>query len=95
MEDIGEALPDDDAGEDVDLESFGKKKKKKKKDRGGDIDDMGDDDENKENDDNSLSVTGSNMAGSELGAYSSSKISSESLSPSKAKQGNDSLMFSI
>merc|ERR1711963_1273978 len=39
MEDVGEALPDDDAGEDVDLESFGKKKKKKKKDRGGDIDD--------------------------------------------------------
>merc|ERR1712018_432677 len=33
MDDVEDALPDDDAGDDLDLESFGKKKKKKKKDR--------------------------------------------------------------
>ena len=36
-------------GDDLDLESFGKKKKKKKKDRVGDIDDDKEDGENKEN----------------------------------------------
>ena len=37
-------------GDDLDLESFGKKKKKKKKERVGDLDaDDKDDDENKEN----------------------------------------------
>merc|ERR1712198_211565 len=49
MDDVEDALPDDDAGDDLDLESFGKKKKKKKKDRVGDIDDDKEDGENKEN----------------------------------------------
>merc|ERR1712242_683212 len=49
MDDVEDALPDDDAGDDLDLESFGKKKKKKKERVGGlDADDK-DDDENKEN----------------------------------------------
>merc|ERR1712141_477661 len=49
MEDLEEALPDDD-GDDVDLESFGKKKKpKKRKDRTLDMDADENDGENKEN----------------------------------------------
>lgn len=52
MEDLDEALPDDDGQEDnLDLDTFGKKKKKKRpKDRTGDLDaDDGNDGENKEN----------------------------------------------
>jgi len=50
MEDLEDALPDDDEDENLDLDTFGKKKKKKKKDRGGDVDmDDANDGENKEN----------------------------------------------
>jgi len=50
MEDLEEALPDEDGEDDLNLDTFGKKKKKKKKDRLGDADgDDADDGENKEN----------------------------------------------
>jgi len=52
MEDLEDALPDDEEEEDLDLDTNfgGKKKKKKKKDRGGDVDaDEMNDGENKEN----------------------------------------------
>merc|ERR1712141_72813 len=50
MDDLEEALPDEDGEDDLNLDTFGKKKKKKKKDRLGDADgDDADDGENKEN----------------------------------------------
>merc|ERR1739846_239371 len=50
MDDLEEALPDEDGEDDLNLDTFGKKRKKKKKDRLGDADgDDADDGENKEN----------------------------------------------